>query len=198
MRLAPGGLTYHVMNRTWGSIDDFLSVCRYAERNALRAKLVRRAENWRWSSLAARDGQAEEMKELLADWPVDRPRDWVQWVNEAEDEKELMALRCSRDRGRPYGEADWVSTTARRLGVESSLRPVGRPKKAGRRRLEKAYDRRSPIKLLAGRSDAAPSQIVPGPSNVTWNRPASSLRRMVNRNCHGRQSPGAICVASVT
>ncbi len=58
------------------------------------------------------------------DWPVDRPRDWVEWVNEREDPKELMALRCSRDRGQPYGEASWVGTTARRLGVESSLRPV--------------------------------------------------------------------------
>ncbi len=112
----------------------FLNVCRYVERNALRAKLVRRAENWRWSSLAARDGKAEAMKELLADWPVDRPTDWVQWVNEAEDPKELMALRCSRDRGRPYGGASWVGTTARRLGVESSLRAVGRPKKAKKAR----------------------------------------------------------------
>src|SRR6266567_1735105 len=29
----------------------FLSVCRYVERNPLRAKLVKRAERWRWSSL---------------------------------------------------------------------------------------------------------------------------------------------------
>ena len=32
----------------------FLTVCRYVERNPLRARLVRRAENWRWSSLALR------------------------------------------------------------------------------------------------------------------------------------------------
>src|SRR5205814_6203726 len=32
----------------------FLSVCRYVERNPLRARLVRAAGNWRWSSLAAR------------------------------------------------------------------------------------------------------------------------------------------------
>ncbi len=100
------------------------------ERNALGAKLARRAEHWRWSSLAARDAKAGAMKELLAAWPVDRPRGWVQRVNEAENEKELMALRWSRDRGRPYGEVSWVGTTARRLGVESSLRAVGPPKKA--------------------------------------------------------------------
>ncbi len=65
----------------------------------------RTLHGWRWSSRAARDGRAEAMKEL-------------------------MALRRSRKRGRPYGEASWVGTTARRLGVESSLRPVGRPKKS--------------------------------------------------------------------
>jgi putative transposase len=29
----------------------FLTVCRYVERNALRAELVGRAEDWRWGSL---------------------------------------------------------------------------------------------------------------------------------------------------
>ena len=31
--------------------EHFVTVCRYVERNALRASLVRRAEEWRWSSL---------------------------------------------------------------------------------------------------------------------------------------------------
>ncbi len=53
------------------------------------------------------------------------------------DPKELMALRRSQDRGRPYGEASWASTVARRLGVESSLRPVGRPKKTREKEVQK-------------------------------------------------------------
>lgn len=32
----------------------FLTACRYVERNALRANLVERAEDWRWSSLTVR------------------------------------------------------------------------------------------------------------------------------------------------
>jgi putative transposase len=31
--------------------EHFLQVCRYVERNPLRAGLVNRAEQWRWSSL---------------------------------------------------------------------------------------------------------------------------------------------------
>src|SRR6185312_10489513 len=36
--------------------EHFLSVCRYVERNPLRANLVDRAEDWRWGSLWARTG----------------------------------------------------------------------------------------------------------------------------------------------
>lgn len=35
--------------------EHFLTVARYVERNALRVKLVRRAEDWRWSRLWRRD-----------------------------------------------------------------------------------------------------------------------------------------------
>src|SRR5580693_3476019 len=34
--------------------DHFLNVCRYVERNALRANLIDRAERWRWSSACTR------------------------------------------------------------------------------------------------------------------------------------------------
>jgi putative transposase len=35
--------------------EHFLTVCRYVERNALRANLVREAQKWRWSSLWHRE-----------------------------------------------------------------------------------------------------------------------------------------------
>ena len=36
----------------------FLTVCRYVERNPLRANLVSRAELWKWSSLWARESES--------------------------------------------------------------------------------------------------------------------------------------------
>jgi putative transposase len=113
----------------------FRSVCRYVEANALRGGLVRRAEDWRWSSLWVRGNRQGALAGLLATWPVAMPRDWLERVNEAQDEKELGALRQSRDRGRPYGDAAWTSSTAQRLGIESSLRAVGRPRKSGGERI---------------------------------------------------------------
>jgi hypothetical protein len=50
--------------------DHFYVVCRYVERNALRAMLVEQAEQWQWSSLWRwKFGTAKE-KELLSTWPV--------------------------------------------------------------------------------------------------------------------------------
>jgi hypothetical protein len=72
------------------------------------------------------------LKGLLADRPISRPGNWGKLVDEPQGEKEWEALRCSRRRGRPYGDGAWAMTTARRLGIESSLRDIGRPKKAVR------------------------------------------------------------------
>ncbi len=45
--------------------------------------------------------------------------------------KELDRLRVSIDRGRPYGGDDWVRQTVKNLGLEQTIRPEGRPRKAG-------------------------------------------------------------------
>jgi putative transposase len=112
----------------------FLSVCRYVERNPLRANLVERAERWRWGSLWVRGQRDGPMRASLARWPMPMPRDWLGRVNQPQDEKELAALRRARDRGRPYGQDAWAIAVAKRLGIESSLRPIGRPPKKKRRK----------------------------------------------------------------
>ena len=50
----------------------FLTLCRYVERNPLRAKLVSRAEAWRWGSASIRGGDPA-LAGLLDEWPVPRP-----------------------------------------------------------------------------------------------------------------------------
>ena len=111
----------------------FLIVCRYVERNPLRSKLVDRAEDWPWSSLARRRRAGTGSPWLLAKraWPVAPPRNWTAFVNRSETEAELDALRRSVVRGAPYGELSWQRRTATRLKLESSLRPPWRPKRTG-------------------------------------------------------------------
>jgi putative transposase len=104
-----------------------LSVLRYVERNPLRANLVRRAEAWPWSSLAWRP--TRRRPEMLADWPVPCPQNWLALVNGPQTEAELKAIRQSIHRGTPFGDERWTKRVAKRLGLESSLRPRGRPRK---------------------------------------------------------------------
>ena len=108
----------------------FLTLCRYVERNALRAGLVDRAQDWRWSSLHARLNPLSAAARLvrLHPWPVEEPSDWLAWVNEPQTDGELERLRSSVRRGRPFGEERWQRRTAAKLGLEPSLRPPGRPK----------------------------------------------------------------------
>jgi len=108
--------------------EHFLAVSRYVEHNALRAKLVTRAEDWRWSSVWRRNQRDAKLTTWLSDWPVERPRDWLTRVNRPQSASELEALRVSVQRGRPFGEEAWVKRMAKRFGMESTLRPRGRPK----------------------------------------------------------------------
>jgi REP-associated tyrosine transposase len=109
--------------------EHLLTVLRYVERNALHARMVRRAENWPWSSLAwrLRGGVRPAM---LAEWPLACPRDWLAHVNSVQNEAEELAVQQSIARGAPFGDKRWIERTAVRLGLESSLRPRGRPRKA--------------------------------------------------------------------
>jgi len=65
---------------------------------------------------------------VLSPWPVDRPRRWVETVNEGLSEEALTRLRVSVQKGRPFGAEAWVARTAKRLGLESTLRGPGRPR----------------------------------------------------------------------
>jgi len=104
----------------------FYAVCRYVERNALRAGLVQRAEDWPWGSLAQRCQKLHGLP--LSEWPIVQPADWVELVNQGEPTASLEAVRKSVATGRPFGEAGWSVMAACDMGLESTLRPRGRPK----------------------------------------------------------------------
>jgi putative transposase len=57
------------------------------------------------------------------------PANWLDWVNEPQSEAEVEAVRSSVVRGRPYGTEAWTQAMVKRLGLESTIRPRGRPRK---------------------------------------------------------------------
>jgi len=107
-----------------------LTVCRYVERNALRAGLVERAERWRWCSLWRRAAKKPPEGPGLSPWPIARPSGWTHRVNSALTPAEEEAIRRAIQRGQPFGDPSWQVKTAQRLGLVSTLRPIGRPKTA--------------------------------------------------------------------
>ena len=107
--------------------DHLLTVLRYVERNPLRAELVEEVDAWRWSSLWHRvHGEAG----LLDDGPLAIPRGWRRYVQAPQTDAELEAVQRSVMRGAPFGEACWQEQTAKRLGLQSTLRARGRPCKS--------------------------------------------------------------------
>ena len=109
--------------------EHFLTVARYVERNALRAKLVERAEEWQWSSVYRRGRHDAELADFLSPWPMERPQNWIEWINERDKASELDDLRSCAQRGRPFGSEHWMINIAKELGLEATMHSRGRPKR---------------------------------------------------------------------
>ena len=107
--------------------EHLLTALRYVERNPVRGKMVARAEDWRWGSCYVRRSKSHLLYPILSEWPVDRPANWLQWVNKPQTPAEEAAMLEHIERNRPYGNAGWTMTTAKALDLEGSLRPRGRP-----------------------------------------------------------------------
>ncbi|MGQ0654715.1 MAG: transposase [Betaproteobacteria bacterium] len=105
-----------------------LTVCRYVEANALRAQLVARAEEWRWGSLWQLRQRGRNAP-IAEPWPLPRPSDWMDIVNEPIPPTTLNAIRRCATRGSPYGGETWVEGLVNKLGLQSTLRSRGRPRR---------------------------------------------------------------------
>jgi hypothetical protein len=65
--------------------------------------MVRKAEDWKWSSLSQRLGRLTMPDVEMEDGPSPWPRNWVKLVNDPQTEAELSALRRCAERGQPFG-----------------------------------------------------------------------------------------------
>ena len=94
--------------------------------------MVRRAENYRWSSAAAHCGLKEDAV-LTRDREWSRRLksvgDWSQWLAEGERPEQLKVLRGHVERGLPCGAEGFIRRLERRAGQMLRLRARGRPKK---------------------------------------------------------------------
>ena len=110
------------------SDEHFWVVARYVESNAMRANLVLRAEEWRWSSLWQRCHPRGEERSLLAARPID--------ITPARKFRMLLHINPTRQRGKRTGSLaralGWYMTffaagvICRRIGSSGSIKPTTR------------------------------------------------------------------------
>ncbi|MFA5791560.1 MAG: transposase [Candidatus Paceibacterota bacterium] len=101
----------------------------YVERNPLRAKLVKSLKDWKWSSYYKRLYGTSFQKKLLATESIGWPDDYEKLVNKVEDKENLVVIRNSVNRGKPYGNESWTERILKKFGLEITDRNRGRPNK---------------------------------------------------------------------
>ena len=114
-----------------------LTVLRYIEANPLRARIVGRAEDYRWSSYRVHGlGEPNPLVdpliayEELSPYAKVRQGKWSGIVHRPIEEATLQAVRRSAATGLPYGDEAWVNRLARKLSLDLRIRPRGRPRKS--------------------------------------------------------------------
>ncbi len=114
--------------------DYFQSAVRYVERNPIRARMVRKAENYQWSSARGHCGLAADP--LLPDKPRwrkdwDDITNWSKWLAEPDEAEVLLILRRNAMMGLPCGSEGFLKKLEKQAGHSLHHKPQGRPKGAG-------------------------------------------------------------------
>jgi putative transposase len=107
--------------------NHLLVVMRYVEGNPVRAGLKSSARDWKWSSHLERTGKTPRI--LTDEISLVLPESWTAYVDQPWSEKDLEQVRESVNRQAPFGSSQWQSATSLKMGLESTIRPRGRPKK---------------------------------------------------------------------
>ena len=115
-------------NYLWAAIH-------YVERNPVRAKLVRKAENYPWSSAPVHCKLKDDA--VLTSDPAWRKQvksigNWSAWLAEGDEPSKLQHLRRNIDKGLPCGSEAFVQKLEKTAKRVLRYRPQGRPKKRER------------------------------------------------------------------
>ena len=109
------------------------AITRYVENNPVRAKMVRKAWRYPWSSAAAHTGARDATGILSLDaWSgIATPELWKQYLCENQADAGAEIIRARTCRGRPLGSDCFISKLETMTG--RSLRPLphGRLRKGG-------------------------------------------------------------------
>ena len=109
----------------------FWSALRYVERNPVRARMVKGATAYRWSSADAHVTGADRSGLLdMAGWARHMEGgEWGELLRQRVEKEETATLRTCTHRGWPLGTNRFVAKFERMLGRRLRPSPLGRPRK---------------------------------------------------------------------
>jgi putative transposase len=130
--------TGHLWQGRFGSVamDEahFVAALRYVSLNPVRAGLVEKAEDWRWSSARAHMAGADDDVVRVAPG-LERTGDFKAFLNEDFDEAfTYAALRKAESVGRPVGSKEWIADMEAKTGLKLAAAkrgPAPKVKSAG-------------------------------------------------------------------
>ena len=105
-------------------------VCRYIERNPVRAKVVNEPSEYKWSS--AKANTALDMEENLTEpiWQSHLEREeYRRFLNQPDRKDEIERVRRSTFKGTPIGGEAFITYIAQELGLDVKTSRRGRPSK---------------------------------------------------------------------
>jgi putative transposase len=125
--------TGHLWQGRFGSaaMDDahLVNALRYVSLNPVRARLVARAADWRWSSVRAHLAGEDDAVVRVAP-ALERVGDFAAFLaGEIDEDAAYLALRRAESIGRPIGDAGWIAALEERSG--RTLTPGRRGPKKG-------------------------------------------------------------------
>lgn len=105
------------------------AVARYIEQNPVRAEIVKKAEEYIYSSARAHVKGIEDS--VLGEdlFSKEQRGDYIQLLRTAITEEERDSVRYHTRTGRPFGEEEFVLQMEQKLKRPLTRRPRGRPKK---------------------------------------------------------------------
>ncbi len=106
-----------------------LAAIKYVERNPVRANITKKVESWKWGSGYRRLLGTSGEQKLLSRIPLELPKNYAAWVNQADKVHDLVQLRVSVAKGTPYGGLEWTGKTVKQFKLTLTTRGRGRPKK---------------------------------------------------------------------
>ncbi|NMC65970.1 MAG: transposase [Acidobacteria bacterium] len=98
--------------------ERYLYTCiKYIERNPVRAKIVKRAEDYPWSSARAHIFKWDDPV-LSSFFMIDQIKDWRAYLQEKESEEDLEKIRKNQSSGHPLGNERFYNQIEKLTGLK--------------------------------------------------------------------------------